>query len=100
MNDAYVLCCGCAVPNVWISWTRDGSPHEVQSDNQLQFICAQVCQMSGVSHMKCVCDRPSYAKLTLRTIRLRSVSLSYLYKDMYNIQMMLMDLELVFQLGV
>ena len=44
---------------------------------------AQVCRMSGVSHMKYVCDRLSYVKLTLRMIRSRSVSFSYSYEDLH-----------------
>ena len=53
-NDAYALCCCCTVPNMWIAWTCAGSPHEIRADTQLWPMCAQVCRMSGVSHMKYV----------------------------------------------
>ena len=87
VNDAYVLCCCCTVHNVRIAWMRAGSSHEVQADNQLWPMRAQLCQMSEVSHMKYVCDRPRYAKLTLRMIRSRSMSFSYSYEDLHNTHM-------------
>ena len=91
-NTRVLVCLGEAL-SVKIVWMHTATlhnaqaAHEVLADNQLWPMRAQLCQMSGVSHMKYVCDRPRYVKLTLRMIRSRSMSFSYSYEDLHNTHM-------------